>query len=228
MRNFFHQILANVRKIFSGYNLLWHLAAIALTYAIVISGFDWKFFIYAVSVPWRADFYPALELGSTLPILLPLGLLVFGFLRKNRQALTTGLAVAQAAFLGLAISSFYKAFTGRIQPPGHSHTGIIDVSTLVDISHQFQFGFLRHGVFWGWPSSHTTIAFAMALAIWTLFPKNKITRTVALVYAFYVGIGVAMTSIHWFSEFVAGACIGAVIGIVVGKSFLLEKDGVNS
>ena len=37
-------------------------------------------------------------------------------------------------------------------------------------------------------------------------------------YAFYVGVGVSI-SIHWFSEFVAGAIIGSLIGAMVGKSF---------
>jgi hypothetical protein len=32
------------------------------------------------------------------------------------------------------------------------------------------------------------------------------------------GLGVSLT-IHWFSEFVAGAIIGSVIGTVVGRSF---------
>jgi len=41
---------------------------------------------------------------------------------------------------------------------------------------------------------------------------------VAILYAFYVGIGVSLT-IHWFSDFAAGAIIGSVIGAVVGKSF---------
>ena len=39
-----------------------------------------------------------------------------------------------------------------------------------------------------------------------------------LLYAFYVGLGVSVT-IHWFSEFVAGAIIGSVIGAVVGRGF---------
>jgi len=60
----------------------------------------------------------------------------------------------------------------------------MDSSNLSDISHQFQLGFLRHGVFWGWPSSHTTIAFAMVLVIWVLFPKSKFIRFIALAYAF--------------------------------------------
>jgi membrane-associated phospholipid phosphatase len=41
---------------------------------------------------------------------------------------------------------------------------------------------------------------------------------VAILYAFYVGIGVSLT-IHWFSDFVAGAIIGSVVGAVVGKCF---------
>jgi membrane-associated phospholipid phosphatase len=41
---------------------------------------------------------------------------------------------------------------------------------------------------------------------------------VAILYAFYVGLGVSMT-IHWFSDFVAGAIIGSVIGAVVGNGF---------
>ena len=77
---------------------------------------------------------------------------------------------------------------------------------------------MRGGVFWGWPSSHTTIAFAMAVTLFTLCPKQRWLGFVAILYAFYVGIGVSMT-IHWFSDFVAGAIIGSVIGAVVGKSF---------
>ena len=224
MQNFLNQMFKNIRKIFSGYNLFWHFLAIALTYVIVVSGFDWKFFLYAVTASWRANFYPALALGGALPIFLPLGFILVGVFTKNKKALTAGLAVAQAALLGVLISSFYKAFTGRIQPPGHSHSAIVDSSSLVDISHHFQFGFLRHGVFWGWPSSHTTIAFAMMIAIWVIFPKNKIIRFIALAYAFHIGIAVAMTSIHWFSEFVAGAIIGTVIGVVVGKSFIIRSN----
>jgi membrane-associated phospholipid phosphatase len=87
-----------------------------------------------------------------------------------------------------------------------------------DISHVFRFGFLRGGVFWGWPSSHTTIAFAMAVTIFTLLPKQRWAGYLALAYALYVGLGVSVT-IHWFSDFVAGAIIGSVIGVIVGRSF---------
>jgi hypothetical protein len=51
-----------------------------------------------------------------------------------------------------------------------------------------------------------------------LWPKNKNVVLCALLYAFYVGLAVSVT-IHWASEFVAGALIGAVIGMSVGRSF---------
>lgn len=225
MKKSFYQVCKNIFKIFSGYNLLWHFLAMGLTYVIVMAGVDWKIFTHVITFPWRADFSPALGLGGLLPIVLPLILILAGLLLKNRKSVSVGWAVAQAAFLGLLISSFYKVFTGRIQPPGRSHSLIIDSQGLVDISHQFQFGFLRHGAFWGWPSSHTTVAFAVSMAIWTLFPKNKTIRTFAMLFAIYVGIGVFVTSIHWFSEFVAGAIIGSVIGITVGKSCLNKVEG---
>ena len=85
-------------------------------------------------------------------------------------------------------------------------------------SHGFQFGFLKGGVFWGWPSSHTTVAFAMAACLIALYPKNRLLVFLAALYALYIGFSVSV-SIHWLSEFVAGAIIGSVTGTVVGRSF---------
>ncbi|MCX6925306.1 MAG: phosphatase PAP2 family protein, partial [Verrucomicrobia bacterium] len=107
----------------------------------------------------------------------------------------------------------YKALTGRLHP-----ARVLGP----DISHMFRFGFLRGGVFWGWPSSHTTIAFAMAATVFTLFPKQRWLGCVAIAYALYIGVGVS-TTIHWFSDFAAGAIIGTVIGTVVGRSFLRSQ-----
>ena len=59
----------------------------------------------------------------------------------------------------------------------------------------------------------------MAVTIFKLFPKERWLGYAAIAYALYIGVGVSMT-IHWFSDFLAGAIIGSVIGVVVGKSFL--------
>ncbi|HAM53350.1 MAG TPA: hypothetical protein DCP92_22645 [Nitrospiraceae bacterium] len=212
MRAFFVNLPKNVMKCFAGYNVLWHLLAIILTYIIVTSGFDWLYFKSSRSSLLLSLFFPAVRLGSRLPIIVPLALYAIGKVRKTLKALNTAYALGQTAIIGLLISSFYKAFTGRVHPPRLLSQGT------TDISQDFRFGFLRGGVFWGWPSSHTTIAFAMAVSLLMLYPKNNITRYIAISYALYIGFGVSI-SIHWFSDVVAGAIIGTGIGVVVGKRF---------
>ncbi|MFA5925822.1 MAG: phosphatase PAP2 family protein [Parcubacteria group bacterium] len=213
MRLFFHGFLRNIKSIFWRRNLAWHFSAIAVTYLLAISGFDWRYFLLTRNPALLSFFWPAVEIGAFLPLF---GILIFYAVSaagKNSRAANTALALGQAALLGLLVSDFYKIFTGRPGPPG-----FLTQDFATDISHVFRFGFLRGGIFFGWPSSHTAVAFAMAFTLLALFPKNKLIRYAALIYAFYIGIGVSLT-IHWFSDFAAGAIIGTVVGTVVGKSF---------
>jgi membrane-associated phospholipid phosphatase len=211
MRLIFYRLHSTVKGCFQGWNLVAHLIATGFTYLIVVSGLDWSFFLFAHNASLRYYFFPAIIIGALLPVIGPLIVLLVGSLKKHQKTMNTAWALGQAAMLGLFVSAAYKFFTGRLQPNLNDQ--------LVDISHQFRFGFFRGGVFWGWPSSHTTIAFAMAVALIYLYKKNKTVTVLALLYAFFIGIGVAATSIHWLSEFVAGAIIGSVIGWQVGKSF---------
>jgi membrane-associated phospholipid phosphatase len=213
MRGFFHEILKNIKDIFWGRSLLWHFLAIALTYIFVVSGFDWLYFQVTRGFVLQPFFWPAVFLGLLVPLFGILIFLAWSASRKNKKLVNTAFALAEAAILGLLVSDFYKFFTGRPGPPG-----FLTQNFTTDISHIFRFGILRGGVFFGWPSSHTTVAFAMAIALVVLYPKNKSIKYITLAYAFYIGIGVSMT-IHWFSDFAAGAIIGSVVGMVVGRSF---------
>lgn len=209
MNVFFRTLPHNIILCFKGKNILWQLAAIISTAITVASGFDWYYFVLARSIYWGQFLLPAFALGSLLPLAAPVLMILVGKAFRNTKTAMIGWAIGQAAVIASFISSTYKAFTGRIHPP---------LTTAMDTSHGFQFGFMRGGIFWGWPSSHTTIAFAMAVALVMLYPKNKVVFYCAFLYALYVGLSTS-TSIHWFSEFVAGAIIGSVIGVVVGKSF---------
>jgi len=191
---------------------------------IVTSGGDWAYYRWTRAEVFLVLALPALRLGMFMPILGPLVILLAGEAAKNRRLIMTAWALGQAALLAYLITSCYKAVTGRRPPPFHGHVGSLALSdtALTDSSHGFQFGFLRGGIFWGWPSGHTTVAFSMALCLIMLCPRNKIILFCALLYAFYIGLAVSVT-IHWVSEFAAGAIIGSVIGMRVGKSFRTES-----
>jgi membrane-associated phospholipid phosphatase len=208
----------NVITIFRGRNLWYHLLAIILTVLIIESGTDWTYYRWTRSEAIAQAALPAILLGTLFPVFGILGLIIFGTVSRNRQLVSTGWALGQAALLGYLISIGYKAWTGRIPPPFRGfQMSAANAGSLVDTSHGFQLGFLKGGIFWGWPSSHTTVAFAMSFCLIALYPRNKIVVIAALLYAFYIGLAVSV-SIHWLSEFVAGAIFGSLIGRVVGKS----------
>jgi len=208
MNEFFLTLPRNLLGCFKGWKLAGQAAALLLTFLLAASGFDWFYFCSTRGF-WRWMF-PAAIIGMLLPLVLPLALVVTGQIFNHARIARTGWAIGQAALIGWLISSLYKAFTGRPHPPR---------ITGPDTSQIFHFGFLRGGVFWGWPSSHTATAFAMAFTVFTLFPQPRWLGLAAILYALYIGVGVSMT-IHWFSDFAAGTIIGTMAGLTVGKSFL--------
>jgi membrane-associated phospholipid phosphatase len=199
------------------YGLNYALAG-ASSYAIVKTGFDWKWYNYSNDSKWisKVGFAPV-TIGGLVPIALPLGLYFYGRSHDNSDLQITGLAIGQAAILGLAISSGIKVFTGRVPPD--------NLSNKKDYSGDFRFGFLRGGAFEGWPSSHTSVAFAMAITLNELYPDNTWLKVGSIAYASFIGLGVS-TNIHWFSDAVAGAFIGYAIGKSVGAGFnqLMGRD----
>lgn len=209
LKFFVTSFFRNFFQVFSSKNLFWHILAILLTFGVVYSGFDWQYFLFMRSNLLDIIFSPAVVIGFFLPMILPLWLIFSGRRKRNIIRELYGWALTQAASLGWFVSVLYKSVTGRVQP---------DLMNLVvGSSRNWNFGFWEHGIFWGWPSSHTTVAFALTTAFIVLLGKKKSgLKWVSIFYAFYVGIAVSFT-VHWFSEFVAGAIIGTAIGVVVGK-----------
>ena len=202
----------NFGKIFWGRNLLLHILAIALTYLIVVTGIDWRYFEFFNGTTVYNLFFTAAIAGFVVPLLIVPILWVAGHIKRRKHLVIAGWALAQAGLLGLLVSYVYKALSGR------AHPELFQSGTLVDVTRDFHFGLFERGVFWGWPSSHTAVAFAMSVVLFMLYPQDKFLRYAVLLYAFYIGIGVSM-SIHWLSDFVAGAILGSVVGVVVARSF---------
>jgi membrane-associated phospholipid phosphatase len=213
----FYRLIETIKGCYRGRFGLRQLLMIPLTLLVVWSGFDWWYFVVTKNPVVMQALFPAVLIGAFVPMFGPAILLFVAIVQRNRRVVNTAWALAQAAMLGLGISSFYKVFTGRIPPR-------LD-NLVTDVSHGFQLGILRGGAFWGWPSSHTTVAFAMAFALIQLYPDKKWIKPIALIYAFYIGLGISV-SIHWFSEFIAGALLGSVIGTVVGRAFTMRFQEV--
>jgi hypothetical protein len=197
-----------------------HLYAAAATYGMVKGGIDWE--VYKFSEKNRAVAYagfPSVLIGGMAPLAVPAILYLYVKSKKKDNVRLTAIALSQATILSLIITSGYKAFTAR-RPPE-----ILDEKekTDTDFSDDFKFGFMNRGIFHGWPSGHTSNAFAMAVTLIELYPENKSLKTYALLYAFFIGIGIS-TNIHWTSDFVAGALIGYSIGKSVGRGFNQLKN----
>ncbi len=212
--NIFDGLLQTIADIYRVNRLVWNFLAIAITFVLVERGFDWRYFEATRGAFFQQLGLPAAIIGFFVPIILPVGLYVAGEIRRDDKMMKISVAVAQAIVIALIVSSTYKAFTGRTQPEFFMHTSDID------ISRDFQFGFWRHGIFWGWPSSHTAVAFAGTVSLVMLYPRSKILRYVMIFYAIYIGLGVSI-SIHWFSDMIAGAILGTLIGVVAAKSLVL-------
>ncbi|MEJ2055263.1 MAG: phosphatase PAP2 family protein [Calditrichaceae bacterium] len=206
----------------NGYGL-YHISASALTYGLVKSDADWQYYTYMKenqAIPSIG--MSAVIAGGLVPVTIPLYLYFRGKSKRNDRLTYSALAMGQSVIISLLVSSSYKAVTGR--PGPH----ILDNSTKDEnYSDSFHFGFLRRGIFEGWPSGHTMNAFAMAGALTEMYPDNGTLKLYSWIYAFFIGLGVS-TNIHWFSDFAAGALIGYSIGKTVGKSFRNLYEGNSS
>jgi membrane-associated phospholipid phosphatase len=218
MKGFFYRIVSTIASLYTRRNILFQLIFVFFTILFVRTGLDWKIYQSSRGARIQSLAFPAVWLGMLLPVFIPCIVLLYGIVAKSLKALNLTYAMAQAAFLGLCISSFYKVFTGRMGPPH----GI----ALMDTSTMFRLGFYRGGAFQGWPSSHTTIAFAVSTAVITLYPKNRWLQCLAFAYALYIGLGISIT-IHWFSDFIAGGILGILIGIAVGRAYLARYAKIN-
>lgn len=194
-----------------------YIAACAVTYVMIESDIDWNWYRYSGNRRWIYHTgYFSVYTGSIAPTAVSLGLYLYGLADKNPGIQITGLALGQSALVGLGITTAMKILTGRVPPSKLKFTD--------DLRGDFHFGFLRGGIFNGWPSSHTCVAFAMATTLAELYPDNSALKIGSFAFATLIGLGVS-TNVHWVSDVLAGGLIGYAIGKNVGTSF---RDPVNS
>ena len=75
-----------------------------------------------------------------------------------------------------------------------------------------------------WPSGHTASMFALVSSLVAFYPDEVWIAALGYPIAVGVGLGMIEGDYHWFSDIVAGALIGHVIGWVTGKQFRSAFD----
>src|SRR5438034_120047 len=116
IQTLFYKLPENIVKCFWRRNILFHIYAVGLTYIIVISGFDWLYFVHTRNNIFLLFFFPAIVIGYIAPFLLPLGVYIIGKGKKDWRKLNTAFALGQATIISLSLFLFYKIVTGRPAP----------------------------------------------------------------------------------------------------------------
>jgi membrane-associated phospholipid phosphatase len=210
----FSNLGQNIFDSFVGYNTFFHLGAVAATMIMVNTGTDYV--IYRQFKPWdkaRPYFFPAVITGTSCWLIIAAPLFCYGYFRPNTVALGGAYALIQSTLISIVYATLLKGITGRPAPEEKWYLNMRRESKV------FRFGFLRSGIFYGWPGGHVMITTATITTLAWYYPdKWWISIPGALLIA-YTMVGVTVHNGHWMSDNIAGLLMGYAIGSTVGRSF---------
>ncbi len=213
----FGNIGNNIVNSFKGDNLYLHLAGVASTILIVTTNTDYhveKFFNEHEQFGNAA--LPIIRSSLYIPFVTGGSLFLYGKMGKDDRAVAASFAVLQSSLVALGYNSLLKAITGRPNPDWQHHP---DMKAL---SKTFRFGFLRGGIYWGWPSGHTSSIMAVVSALTNFYSEKtwlKITGYSLVAYMMYGVSSLHRGGMHWFSDAVAAAFMSYAIGSTIGKYY---------
>lgn len=217
----------NVADSFTGLNLGFQLAAVAVTATMSTQDSDVRIHRYFHD---HADFgkaaYPAVVIGATGPVLLFAGLHIAGRATNNRETVGAAYAVLQSAAVTVAYVSVLKLVTGRPAPSAGYIPDLAEDDA--HLSRTFRPGFYRGGVVAGWPSGHVAVTTATLTALAFYYPDVWWLKAVAVLGTAGMMLGVSSFeagSMHWASDAVAGALMAFPIGMSTGRGMRSVVDG---
>ena len=207
----------NILNSFKGDNLYLHLAGVASTFLIVNSKTDY----YVENFFNKHEQYgniarPVIRMAMYFPFVVSGTLYAYGRLGHDNQAVGASFAVLQSSLIAFLYNSLLKAVTGRPHPDWRNS------SDMEALSKKFRFGFMRGGIFWGWPSGHTSSTMAVVSALTNFYPNKTWLKIAGYSYVAYMIFAVSSLNrggMHWFSDAIAGAFMSFAIGSTVGKYY---------
>lgn len=207
----------NILNSFRGDNLYFHLAGVASTAILVASDADYHIHKYFNEHEGYGNTtIPVIRYAIYFPFVIGGSLFAFGKLKKDDEAVSASYAVLQSTIIAFSYNTLLKSITGRPNPDWR-HTEDMD-----DLSKTFRFGFMRGGVFWGWPSGHTSSTMAVVSALTSFYPDKTWLKVVGYSYVAYMILGVTSVNrggMHWFSDAIAASLMSYAIGSTAGKYF---------
>jgi membrane-associated phospholipid phosphatase len=161
---------------------------------------DQRFVRGEVDVVAAANALPRV-VGAPLEVVMQLGTLLVGLavaavtaVLTRRRGPVPALTVLLAAAVAWRLDNVLKAIIDRPRPPG-----LVDDLVVREAATGF-----------GFPSGHTTMAFALAAALHPTLPARW--RWAAWALATLTGVSRMYVGVHWPMDLVGGAALGTAIG----------------
>jgi membrane-associated phospholipid phosphatase len=164
----------------------------------------------------QPKFHSVVATGSMLTPLTGGVCYLSGAAASNPELKGLGSALLQAQVLTSLTIGVLKGFTGRPHPDPNSG------ADMRKLSRSFRFGFLRGGLFWGWPSGHTASTTALVSTLTAFYPEETWLKIGGAALMGYTIVGVSAVGggrMHWFSDAVAAAFMTYAIGHTVGDYY---------
>jgi len=219
----FTGLVDNLGKSFTGCNLALHGLGVVSTVGIVERGLDYRVQHYFNRhATLSSAFFPIAITGALGPILLSGGVYLFGRGDPKSETYGAGCALIQANVVSFLYVSTLKAITGRPYPDDYRNRDMDSLSRV------FRFGFMRGGIFWGWPSGHANATMTTVSCLTHYYPDNRWLKIGGYAVVAYTLLGVSAVkqgNMHWFSDGVAGALMGYAVGSSVGRAFHNRVQG---
>jgi membrane-associated phospholipid phosphatase len=213
----FANMSGNIQKSFSGSNSLLQLAGAASTVLLIHVNADYQVNRYFHGHGATSNFFsPVVMTGMFLTPAIGAVCYFEGKHRSDPELKGLGSALLQAQIITTVYMGVLKGITGRPHPDPESG------EDMKKLSRTFRFGFLRGGLFWGWPSGHTASTMALVSTLTAYYPEKTWIKVGGAALLGYTILGVSAVGgghMHWFSDAVAASLMTYAIGHTVGDYY---------
>lgn len=216
--------------VYSWPNIMYHVGAAALTPLLAHTADLPVQEYFQIHNPLGGTPYAetAYNVGWVAPVAVPAGLYFGGLLGHKSEIATAGAAAIQAEVVQVVVVTSLKWITDRAGPfpDGDPQKRRRTARWFRNSADPMDFNFNPFTLSQGarWPSGHTASMFALVSSLVAFYPDEPWIAAVGYPVTVAVGLGMIEGDYHWFSDVVAGALIGHVIGWVTGKQFRRAFD----